>query len=280
MAVTATARHTTVATLPDEPGAEVNKDQWNGVGAHEVLITGLGTAAEAATTDFCQSTDARLSDSRSPSGAAGGNLSGTYPNPMVDNANGLIESAGPNALAMGNVPDNTFLKRSGFTLIGATPATPAHAASHNAGGSDAMAIDSAAATGSLRTLGSASTQACAGNDSRLSDSRTPTAHAASHKSGGSDPIKLDEFAAPTDVTTLNASTLAHGLLPKLAGGTTTFLRADGTYATPTATAADPSYSPGSVTVATETSHQVGPHIKFTGSQRLTIQGTARLSLQN
>ena len=60
---------------------------------------------------------------------------------------------------------------------------------------------------------------------------TPAAHAASHKAGGSDPIKLDEFAAPTDVVTLNASTAAHGLLPKLPGTTTTFFRGDGTYAT-------------------------------------------------
>jgi hypothetical protein len=61
---------------------------------------------------------------------------------------------------------------------------------------------------------------------------TPTAHATSHKSGGSDPIKLDELAAPTDVTTLNSSTTAHGLLRKLTGGTTNFLREDGTWAAP------------------------------------------------
>lgn len=60
----------------------------------------------------------------------------------------------------------------------------------------------------------------------------PTAHAASHKAGGSDAIKLDEFAAPTDVLTLNASTSAHGLLPKLDGTTTNFLRGDGTWALP------------------------------------------------
>jgi hypothetical protein len=42
-------------------------------------------------------------------------------------------------------------------------------------------------------------------------------HASTHKSGGADSIKLDEFAAPTDVTTLNATTVAHGLLPKLSG---------------------------------------------------------------
>lgn len=65
----------------------------------------------------------------------------------------------------------------------------------------------------------------------------PSAHAASHKSGGSDSIKLDELAAPTDVTTLNASTSAHGLMQKYPGGTTTFLRADGSFAAPVAGAA-------------------------------------------
>lgn len=50
----------------------------------------------------------------------------------------------------------------------------AHATSHQPGGSDAMAVDAAAATGSLRTLGTSATSACAGNDARLSDTRTPT----------------------------------------------------------------------------------------------------------
>jgi hypothetical protein len=60
------------------------------------------------------------------------------------------------------------------------------------------------------------------------------AHALSHKAGGADAIKLDELAAPTDVLTLNASLTAHGLLQKLPGGTTTFLRGDGTFAAPAA----------------------------------------------
>lgn len=55
-----------------------------------------------------------------------------------------------------------------------TPTT--HASSHAPGGSDAMAVDAAAATGSLRTLGTGAAQATAGNDARLSDARTPLAH--------------------------------------------------------------------------------------------------------
>ena len=46
MAVTVT--HAKVATLPDEPGAEVNKAEWN----DNHVVLGLGSAAEAATTDF------------------------------------------------------------------------------------------------------------------------------------------------------------------------------------------------------------------------------------
>jgi hypothetical protein len=118
------------------------------------------------------------------------------------------------------------------TWVAVVSAIAAHATTHQPGGSDAMAVDAAAGTGSLRTLGTAVTSACAGNDSRLSDARTPTAHATSHKSGGADSIKLDELAAPTDITTLDATTGQHGLLPKLGGGTTNYLRADGTWATP------------------------------------------------
>lgn len=107
-----------------------------------------------------------------------------------------------------------------------------HASTHQPGGGDAMAVDAAAATGSLRTIGTGAQQACAGNDSRLSDARTPTSHATSHQAGGGDAIKLDDLAAPDDNTDLDATISAHGLLKKLGGGTTNFLRADGAWAAP------------------------------------------------
>jgi len=90
-----------------------------------------------------------------------------------------------------------------------TPTT--HASSHNAGGGDALAIDAAAGTGSLRTLGTSSTSACAGNDSRLSDARTPTAHASSHSDGGSDEISVEDLAT-------SASDTSQVLRPDGAGG--------------------------------------------------------------
>jgi hypothetical protein len=50
------------------------------------------------------------------------------------------------------------------------------------------------------------------------------------QSGGAQAIKLDDLATPDDNTDLDATTGHHGLLPKLPGGTTTFLRADGSFA--------------------------------------------------
>lgn len=66
----------------------------------------------------------------------------------------------------------------------------------------------------------------------VGDARTPTLHAASHLNGGGDAIKLDDLGAPDDNTALDASLTKHGLLLKLGGGSTNFLRADGTWALP------------------------------------------------
>lgn len=62
----------------------------------------------------------------------------------------------------------------------------------------------------------------------------PQLHAAAHKSAGGDAIRIDELKIATDVTTLDATVTEHGLLPKLYGGTSRFLRADGAWVTPTA----------------------------------------------
>jgi hypothetical protein len=54
-------------------------------------------------------------------------------------------------------------------------------------------------------------------------------HHVTHESGGVDAIKLDDLAAPEDNTDLNATTLAHGLLPKLSGNAGDVLAGDGTW---------------------------------------------------
>lgn len=146
---------------------------------------------------------------------------------------------------------------------------PPHHTTHENGGGDQISV--AGLLGVLTNpqppiIGSSGTSAVAGNDSRLTDSRTPLAHAVTHKSGGSDPIKLDEFAAPTDILTLNASAAAHGLLPKLPGGTTTFLRADGTFAAPVASL---TLTTVELSVATTPQTRRSGHLQITGLAGLT-----------
>jgi len=55
------------------------------------------------------------------------------------------------------------------------------------------------------------------NLSNIPSTFAPSSHASAHKSAGGDSIKLDELAAPTDNTTLDATTSAHGLMPKFPG---------------------------------------------------------------
>lgn len=75
----------------------------------------LGTSAVTA----CAGNDARLADSRAPTGAASGDLGGTYPSPTVTQARGLRETTGPTTLTLGAVSDGQVLKRSGSTIVGA-----------------------------------------------------------------------------------------------------------------------------------------------------------------
>lgn len=93
---------------------------------------------------------------------------------------------------------------------------------------------------SIAAFGSTGSTFCVGNDSRLSDARTPTAHHTSHESGGGDAIKLDDLSAPDNNTDLNASTSAHGLAPKGTAGSTLFWRQDWTLASPVSAATIPS----------------------------------------
>ena len=57
-------------------------------------------------------------------------------------------------------------------------------------------------------------------------------HQAAHNSAGGDALKLDDLYTPDDNTDLDATTSLHGLLLKLGGGSTNFLRADGTWSAP------------------------------------------------
>ena len=100
---------------------------FTGAGAAEAttVSTGLTHTAGALAvaygtsgTTACVGNDARLSDARTPTGAAGGDLAGTYASPTVTQARGLRETAGPTTLAMGAMSEGQALFRVGSTVVG------------------------------------------------------------------------------------------------------------------------------------------------------------------
>jgi len=85
------------------------------------------------------------------------------------------------------------------SLIGGTATPTLHATTHQPGGSDPMAVDAVPTTGSLRTLGTGSNQAAAGNDPRFSGA--PGAHQATHQFGAADELANNAWLNQANVFT-------------------------------------------------------------------------------
>ena len=96
--------------------------------------------------------------------------------------------------------------------VGGVGSAAPHAPTHEPGGNDPMRVDALPTIGSLRTLGSGPNQAAPGDDPRFT-------------SGGGGPHHLTHESGGTDA-------LSVLLLAGYPGGTTGFLRADATFATP------------------------------------------------
>lgn len=129
---------------------------------------------------------AARSGSGSPTGAAGGALTGSYPNPGL-----AANSVGATQVADGSLTDVEFA---------------------------ATNKDGTAATPSLRTLGTGSQQAAAGNDTRLSDTRTPTDGTVTDaKVASNAAIALSKLAVDPRQRSTHTGTQAAATISDLAG---------------------------------------------------------------
>ena len=167
----------------------------------------------SSSTTVCIGDDSRLSNARTPTSHASSHNAG-----------------GGDALAIDAVAGTGSLRTLGTAATAAcagndarlsdarTPA--AHSTSHKNGGSDEVAtataannaIPKAGGTGKLDIgwvpTGSTSTTVCVGNDSRLSNARTPTSHASSHNAGGGDALAIDAVAGTGSLRTLGTAATA------------------------------------------------------------------------
>ena len=194
------------------------------VGSNGITNVGNNVDADLAPTygssasTICEGNDSRLSDARTPVSHAsshqhGGSDEVATATPAI---NSIPKTGASSALDGGWIPygsiASTACEGNDSRLSDArTPVS--HASSHEPGGGDAMAVDAAAATGSLRTIGTGSQQACAGDDSRLSDARTPVSHASSHQNGGADEVATATPAANAIPKAGAGGTLAGGWVP-------------------------------------------------------------------
>jgi trimeric autotransporter adhesin len=104
----------------------------------QLAASGGTTAGQAV-----QASDTRLSDSRAPSGSAGGDLGGTYPNPTVAKLQSRAMASTAPSDGQAIVWDNAGSTWKPGTASGGTPA--AHASTHQHSGSDEVATATAGA---------------------------------------------------------------------------------------------------------------------------------------
>jgi hypothetical protein len=155
--------HAKIATLPDEPGAEVNKAEWN----DNHVIVGLGSAAEAATTDFDAAGVATA--------AVAAHVAAGDPHPQYLTAaegNAAYDATGAATAAV-------------VTHVGlADPHTQYQKESEKdaANGYAGLSAGTKLA-GTQQTYGSLANTACEGNDARLSDARAPNGSASGDLAG-------------------------------------------------------------------------------------------------